>query len=121
MSPDDDHGRSESQSSQEHLHLLSGRVLGLVQDDEGVVQGSSAHVGQGAISMVPDVMRRGIDSGSIMSCSASYKGAQVGIDLFAQSSGKEAQALPRFDGGAGQHDAVHLLVLQRLHRLGTAK
>ena len=98
--------------------MLSRCVLGLVQDDEGVVQGTSAHVRQGG-----DFDRAGRDEARNRLridhvVQRVIQGAQVGIDLFAQSSGKEAQALPRLDSGTGQHDAVHLLGLQRLHRLG---
>src|SRR5436305_7397753 len=37
--------RAETEPSQEHLHLLRARVLSLVEDDEGVVQGAAAHEG----------------------------------------------------------------------------
>mgnify|MGYP000296703319 CR=1 FL=1 len=37
---DDDLG-AEAQAGEEHLHLLPGGVLGLVQDDEAVVQGTA--------------------------------------------------------------------------------
>ena len=41
------HLGTESEPGEEHLHLLRGRVLSLVEDDEGVVQGAASHVGQG--------------------------------------------------------------------------
>jgi hypothetical protein len=42
-----DHRRgAEADARQEHLHLLDGGVLRLVQDHEGVVQRAPAHVGQ---------------------------------------------------------------------------
>ena len=34
----DDHPRAEPEPRQEHLHLLRARVLGLVEDHEGVVE-----------------------------------------------------------------------------------
>src|SRR5262249_45708470 len=37
---------TEPEPGQEHLHLLGGRVLRLVQDDERVVEGAATHVGQ---------------------------------------------------------------------------
>jgi len=43
------------------------RVLGLIQDDERVVQGSPAHEGEGATSIVPLAMRRWAPSGPTMS------------------------------------------------------
>src|SRR5262249_52083336 len=42
-----DHGlRTEAEARQEHLHLLAGRILRLVEDDEGVVQGPAPHEGE---------------------------------------------------------------------------
>ncbi len=35
---------TETEPGEEHLHLLTGGVLRLVQDDESVVQGPAAHV-----------------------------------------------------------------------------
>ncbi len=43
----DDHFRLETEAGQHHLHLGGGGVLGFVEDDEGVVEGATAHVGQG--------------------------------------------------------------------------
>src|SRR3982074_3021006 len=37
----------KSQAGDEHLHLLGGGVLRLVQDDERIVQGAPAHEGDG--------------------------------------------------------------------------
>src|SRR5215212_5604604 len=42
----DHHLRAEPEARQEHLHLLGARVLGFVEDDEGVVEGAPAHVGE---------------------------------------------------------------------------
>ena len=56
---------------QEHLHLLGGGVLRLVEDDERVIQRSPRMYASGATSMTPDDISFGISSGSIMSCSAS--------------------------------------------------
>src|SRR5438270_5727740 len=39
----DDHLGAEADSRQEHLHLLGGGVLGLVEDDEAVVERAPAH------------------------------------------------------------------------------
>ncbi len=54
----DDHRRVEAQTGQEHLHLLFGGVLRLVEDHERVVQRAAAHVGErrhfdGAVVHVP--------------------------------------------------------------------
>jgi len=39
--------RTKAEASHEHLHLLGSGVLGLVEDDEGIVEGASAHEGDG--------------------------------------------------------------------------
>src|SRR6478609_3485676 len=36
--------RSEAEAREEHLHLFGRGVLGLVEDDEGIVEGAAAHV-----------------------------------------------------------------------------
>ena len=72
----------------------------------------------GATSMVPAASSLGIVSGSSMSCSASYSGPQVGVDLLAQRAGQVAEPLPRLDRRPGEDDPVDVLGLQRLHGLG---
>ena len=39
-------GGAEADAGQEHLHLLDGGVLALVEDDEAVVQRPAAHISQ---------------------------------------------------------------------------
>jgi hypothetical protein len=41
--PGDDGLRAVAEARQEHLHLLGGRVLRLVEDDEAVVERPPAH------------------------------------------------------------------------------
>ena len=43
--PCDDGLGTETQSRQKHLHLLRSCILCLVEDDEGIVEGSSPHEG----------------------------------------------------------------------------
>src|ERR1700730_925350 len=42
----DDRFRIETQTCEEHFHLLARGVLGLVEDDEGVVERTTAHEGE---------------------------------------------------------------------------
>ena len=44
--------------------------------------------------------------------------AQVGIDFLRQVAGQEAEALARLHRRAHQHQALHRLALQRVHRAG---
>src|SRR5207248_3056228 len=110
--------RAEAQPGQEHLHLLGGGVLRLVENDEGIVEGAAAHVGQrgnldgsgshqfGDGLRVEHVVQRVVQR------------AQVRVDFLVQGAGQETQPLPRLDRRPGQDDPVDLLGLQRLHRLG---
>ena len=97
---DDDLG-AEPEPGQEHLHLLGRGVLRLVEDDERVVEGAPAHVGQrrdldgagreqlGDRLRVEHVVQRVVQR------------AQVGVDLLAERAGQEAEPLPRLDRRAG--------------------
>ncbi len=107
-----DEPRIEPLAGQDHLHLLPGRVLGLVQDDEGVVQGPAPHEGQGgdlddALVHQPVglVVLGEIEEGVI-------EGAEVRIDLLGDIPGEEAELFARFDRGPGQDDALDELVLE---------
>ena len=42
MSPVMDGARPEAQTSEEHLHLLSGRILGFIENEKGIVERASA-------------------------------------------------------------------------------
>src|SRR5579884_200910 len=58
----DDHLRVEPEPGQKHLHLLGGRVLRLVEDDEAVVERTAAHERQrrdldhAALKMLRDLL-----------------------------------------------------------------
>ena len=81
------------QAGEKHQHLLRGRVLRLVKDDEGVVQRPPPHVGQ----------RRNLDGaplGVLLNLfpwkhvvEGVLERAQVRRDLLVKVAGQEAQAL----------------------------
>ena len=106
------------EAGQEHLHLLRRGVLGLVEDDERVVQRAPAHVGQwrdldgAGREQLGDRLRVEHVVQSVVERS------QVGVDLLAQRAGQEAEPLAGLDRGPGQDDPVDRLGLQRLHGLG---
>ena len=105
----DDHLRAEPEPRQEHLHLLGRRVLGLVEHDERVVEGATAHVRErrdldrarreqlrhelGIHHLVERVVQR----------------AQVRVDLVGERAGQESEPLPRLDRRAAQDDAARPL------------
>ena len=108
----DDQLRVEAGPGQDHLHLLPGRVLGLVEDDEGAVQGPAAHEGQGGDlddaaldQAVGLVVLEEVEEGVV-------ERAEVGVDLLDEVAGQEAELLAGLDGRAGQDDAVDGLVLE---------
>ena len=104
--------RPEAKSCEEHFHLLRRRVLGLVQDDEGLIQSSSPHVCQ----------RRDLDLTSLLRPRETLRrhelvqrvvqGTKVRIDLLLQIARKESKALPRLDRWAREDETAHLSVPQ---------
>ena len=112
----DDDLRAEADAGEEHLHLLGRRVLGLVEDDEAVVERAAAHERQ----------RRDLDGPALEQPLRAFgldhvvervvERAQVGVDLGHEVAGQEAEPLAGLDRGPGEDDAVDLLGLQRLHR-----
>jgi hypothetical protein len=117
----DDGGGAEADAGQEHLHLLDGGVLRLVENDEGVVQGAAAHVGQ----------RRDLDDVALDELGDPLEAehlvqrvvqrAQVGVDLLRQIAGQEAELLAGFHRRAHQQDAADLLLQQGFHAQATAR
>ena len=97
-----------AEAGDEHLHLFHGGVLGFVHDDEGVGEGAAAHEGEGgdlddvALEELVDLfLVEEVVEGVV-------EGAEVGVDLFLERAGKEAEALAGFDGGADEDDARDL-------------
>ena len=109
---------AEPDAGEEHLHLLGRRVLGLVEDDEAVVQRAAAHEGERrdlhGLTLEELLGAFGLDH----VVEGVVERPQVGVDLGHQVARQESQALARFHGGPGEDDALHLLGLQRLHGKG---
>ena len=113
----DDHLRTEAQAGQEHLHLLGGGVLRLVEDDERVVEGAAAHVRQRCDLNGARLHELGDGFGLEHVVQRVVERAQVRVNLLVEGAGQEAQTLAGLHGGAGEDNAVHLVALQRLHSL----
>ena len=112
----DHHLRAEPEPGEEHLHLRDGRVLCLVEDDEGVVERPPAHVRQRHHlhhvllpepfeELKVDQFAEGVEDG-----------AEVGIDLGLEIAGQVAKAFPGFDRGADEDDLPNLLGPPQRHR-----
>ena len=98
---------------EEHLQLSQGGVLGLVQDDEGAVQGPAPHVGQ----------RRDLDdallheylqlAGMDHVMQGIVQGLEVRVQLLLHVAGQESQSLAGLHCRACEYQFLHLLVFQR--------
>ena len=111
--PVHDRLRAEPETREEHLHLLWGRVLRLVQDDERVVQSSSPHESQGRDLDGPAFQETGQRVGAHHLEERVVERLHVRIDLLVQRSRQEAEAFARLDGGPRQDQTRDLLLLER--------
>src|SRR5690606_10327998 len=114
----DDDLRAEAEPREEHLHLLGGGVLRLVQDDERVVQRPAAHVRQGRDLDGAGLHELGDGAGVEHVVQRVVERAQVRVDLLAEGAGEEAELLAGLDGGPGEDDPGDLFGLEGLHGLG---
>src|ERR1019366_8358343 len=104
---------AEPEAREEHLHLLGRRVLGFIEDHEGVVERTTTHEGE----------RRDLDDVALEHAADFFvaedvvkrivQRAQVRVHLFGEVARKEAELLARLDRGAGKDDALDLLLEQR--------
>ena len=114
----DDGPRPEAHAGEEHLHLLRGGVLGLVEDDEGVVQRAASHVRERRDLHGPALHEPRERVGARHLEQRVVERLHVRIDLLVERAGEEAQPLAGLDGRAGQDDPRDLSLLQRLHGHG---
>ena len=109
----DHHARAFAKAGEKHFHLRRRAILRLVENDEGVRQGASAHKGQrgdfysAALQPVFDLFRRQHVIKRIV------KRAQIGVDLVAHVAWQKAQPLARLHGGARQDQPFDKPALQR--------
>ena len=105
--------RAEADARQEHLHLLAGGVLRLVEDDEAVVERAAAHVRQRRDLDVTalKILRVGVRAEHLEE--RVVQRAQVGVDLVLQVAGQKAQPLARLNRRAREDDAVDALGAKR--------
>ena len=98
---------------QKHLHLRNGRVLGLVQNDEGVVERPPAHVRQRnhldhvRLLVAPDQ----IVLHHLAQCV--HQRPKIGVDLGLKIAGQEAETLAGLDRRPNQHDFADLFLPKR--------
>ena len=107
---------AEPDAGQEHLHLLGGRVLCLVENDEGMIERAAPHEGERRDfdGMAFDQAGDLVESHQIVK--RVIQRAQIGIDLLRQVARQEAEPFAGFDRRPRQHQALDLLALQRIDR-----
>ena len=118
MSPVTTALRAEADARQEHLHLLVGGVLRLVENHERIVQRAAAHERErrDLDDVALDQFRDPLESHHFVQ--RVVHGTQVRIDLLRQVARQEPEPLAGLDRRPHQHDAPHALGLQRLDRAG---
>ena len=104
----DDDLRAEPEPGQEHLHLLGRRVLGLVEDDERVVERAPAHERERRHLDRPLLEVRVEPVGVEHVVERVEERSQVRVDLREHVAREEAEPLPGLDGGPRQDDPAHL-------------
>ncbi len=114
-----DHGLGVvAQPCEEHLHLLAGGVLRLVQDHEAVVEGAAPHEGQrGDLDDPPLDEGGGLLEGQQV-VERVVQGPHVGVDLFLHGAGEKPEPFAGLHGGAREHDPAHPLLLVGEHGHG---
>src|SRR5512143_3622661 len=112
----DDGLRVETEPREKHLHLLRRGVLRLVEDNEGIVQGPSAHECEGRdldVSPLHELVRLFRFDHIVERV---VQRSQIGVDLFVQISGKEPEFLAGLDRGPHEDDPAHLATEERRDR-----
>src|SRR5579872_5114504 len=108
--------RVVAEPRQEHLHLLGGGVLRLIEDNERIVERAPAHEGQ----------RRDLDSAALEHAARAIEidhvmqriieRAQVRIDLLGKIAREEAELLARLDRRTAQHHPRDLILHESRER-----
>ena len=107
----DDHLRIVPEPCQKHQHLARGRVLGLVEDDDAVVERPPAHERQ------RDHLDHVVDHEPFDLLEVHHvverveQRPEVRVDLGLQIARQKAEPLARFHGGPGQYDPTRLTPL----------
>ncbi len=115
MSPGEDHLRPLARARDDRLHLVGGEVLGLVHDEEDVVERAAADVGErrDADLLVLDHLRERLVLAALPGEAVADHGEvvpqrlHVGVELALDVAGEEADvAVPQRHDGAREVDLV---------------
>src|SRR5579859_996739 len=113
-----DDPRPEAEPRQEHLHLLRARVLGLVEDDERVVQGAAAHERERRHLDRAFLHVRGQPVGVEHVVERVEQRPQVRVDLRQDVAREKSEPLAGLDRGPGEDDPPDFPLRQRPDREG---
>ena len=113
-----DHARALAEPGQKHLHLHRGRVLRLVEDDEGARQGAPAHERDRRHLDLAGAEAAGELVGRQHVVERVEDRAQIRVDLVAQIARQKAQPLAGLDRRPRQDDALDLPGHQQVDRGG---
>ena len=113
--------RIHAHACEKHLHLLGGRILRLIQNDEGVVERAAAHIGQRSHFDLPALHQAlvGVDAHHFVQ--SVVQGTQIRIDFLGQVSGQKAQLFAGFHGRTREHNLFNVFIFQRYHGHGNGQ
>ena len=111
----DHHLGVEAEPREEHLHLLGGRVLRLIEDDEGIVQRAAAHVGEGSNLDGALLGQRRDLLGLEHVVEGIVQRPQIRMHLLDEIAREEAKTLTCLHGGTRQDDARDLALDESGH------
>ena len=112
----DNDTRTESDTRQEHFHLLRRRVLRLVENDEAVVQGPATHEGERRDfdHLLLDQTLHTLHVEHVVE--GVVERPKVRVDLCHQIARQESESFASLDCWAGQNDALNLFCLKCSNR-----
>ena len=95
---------------QKHLHLFGSCILGLIEDDKGVVERSASHEGQGSDFDDAPFQQSGgpIKIHHVME--GIIEGAEVRVDLFSDVPRQKSKLFARLHCRSGQDNPLDLLL-----------
>ena len=108
----DDDLRAEADTGEEHLHLRRCRILCLIEDDVGIVQRTSTHIGEWCDLDESLLGVRLVLLGTHDTVERVVDRTHVRIHLRLEITRQEAELLTGLDRRTGQDDALHLLLTE---------
>ncbi len=109
---------TKADSGEKHFHLFLGGVLGFIQNHESLVQGATAHIGQGGYFDNIPLHQFVYLFEAQHFIQRIVQGAQIGVDFLGQVAGQEAQALACFHRRTYQQYPAYQVTLECVYCTG---